>query len=70
MLAPLGTPESIIQKVNADLRTALEDQEVLAKFAQNGAFVRYMTPGDTTEFVRSEQKTWRPIMEKVSHDAQ
>jgi tripartite-type tricarboxylate transporter receptor subunit TctC len=70
MLAPLGTPEAIIHKVNADLRSALEDQEVLAKFAQNGAFVRYMTPGDTTEFVRSEQKTWRPIMEKVSRDAQ
>ncbi|MFL6796974.1 MAG: Bug family tripartite tricarboxylate transporter substrate binding protein [Xanthobacteraceae bacterium] len=70
MLAPLGTPEPIIHKVNADLREALEDKEVLAKFAQNGAFVRYMTPDETTAFVQAEQRTWRPIMEKVAREAQ
>ena len=70
MLAPVGTPEAIIRKVNADLRTALEDKEVLAKFATNGAFVRYMTPEETTAFTRSEQRTWRPIMEQIAREAQ
>jgi tripartite-type tricarboxylate transporter receptor subunit TctC len=69
MLAPLGTPDTIIRKVHADLRTALEDPEVKSKFAANGAFVRHMTPEQVTEFVQSEQKTWRPILEQVNREA-
>jgi tripartite-type tricarboxylate transporter receptor subunit TctC len=69
MLAPIGTPDAIIRKVNADLRTALEDPDVKTKFAGNGAFVRHMTPEQVTEFVQSEQKTWRPILEQVNREA-
>jgi tripartite-type tricarboxylate transporter receptor subunit TctC len=68
MLAPVGTPDAIIRKVHADLRTALEDPEVKTKFAANGAFVRHMTPEQVTEFVQSEQKTWRPILEQVNRE--
>jgi tripartite-type tricarboxylate transporter receptor subunit TctC len=68
MVAPIGTPDAIIRKVNADLRTAVEDKEVSAKFAANGAFTRYMTPEDTTAFVQSQQKIWRPILEKVARE--
>ena len=68
MLAPLGTPDDVVKKVNADLRTALDDPEVATKFAANGAFVRHMTPAEVTAFVQSEQKTWRPIMEQVARE--
>jgi tripartite-type tricarboxylate transporter receptor subunit TctC len=68
MLAPVGTPDAIIRKVHADLRTALEDPDVKSKFAANGAFVRHMTPEQVTEFVQSEQKTWRPILEQVNRE--
>jgi tripartite-type tricarboxylate transporter receptor subunit TctC len=70
MLAPLGTPDTVIRKVNADLRTAVEDQEVLSKFAANGAFTRYMTPNETTDFTQSQQKIWRPILEKVARETE
>ena len=69
MLAPSGTSDAIVRRVNGDLRAALEDPEVKSKFAANGAFVRHMTPEDVTAFVRSEQKTWRPILEQVARDA-
>src|SRR6478609_1136348 len=36
MLAPNGTPEAIVRKVNADLRIGLDDPEVAAKLAANG----------------------------------
>ena len=45
MLAPVGTPVSIISKVSADLRTALADNAVIDRLALNGAFPRYRTPG-------------------------
>jgi tripartite-type tricarboxylate transporter receptor subunit TctC len=66
MVAPNGTPDAIVRKVNADLRQALDDPEVNAKFAANGAFVRHMTPEQVTAFVQAEQKTWRPILEQVA----
>jgi tripartite-type tricarboxylate transporter receptor subunit TctC len=69
MLAPKGTPEAVIKKVNADLRTALADPDVAKKLAANGGFARYMTPQQVTEFVQGEQKTWRPILEQVKRNA-
>jgi tripartite-type tricarboxylate transporter receptor subunit TctC len=69
MLAPNGTPDAIVRKVNADLRVALDDPEVAAKLAANGAFARYMTPAEVTAFVQTEQRTWRPILRRVAAEA-
>jgi tripartite-type tricarboxylate transporter receptor subunit TctC len=68
IVAPTGTPDAIIGKVNADLKNAVEDKEVAAKFAANGAYSRNMTPAETTAFTQSQQKTWRPILEKVARE--
>lgn len=68
MLAPTGTPDPIVRKVSADLWTAVNDPEVKSKFQANGAFVKHMTPEQTTAFVQSEQKTWRPILEQVARE--
>jgi tripartite-type tricarboxylate transporter receptor subunit TctC len=65
LVAPVGTPDAVVRKVNADLRTALEDKVVTAKLAANGAYPRIMTPEETIAFTQSQQKTWRPIMEKI-----
>jgi tripartite-type tricarboxylate transporter receptor subunit TctC len=70
LLAPLGTPDAVIRKVNADLRSAVEDQDVSAKFAANGAYTHYMTPDETTTFTQSQQNIWRPILEKVAREAE
>src|SRR5262245_31402335 len=69
MLAPAGTPDPIIRKVNADLRIALADPDVSAKLAANGGFVRHSTPEEVVAFVQSEQKTWRPILQQVAKEA-
>jgi len=69
LLAPVGTPEAIIRKVNADMKTALADPEVSAKLAANGGYVRHSTPEEVVTFVRSEQKTWRPILQQVANEA-
>jgi len=69
MLAPLGTPDAIIRKVNADLRSAVEDKDVAAKFAANGGFGRYMTPEETTAFTQTQQAIWRPILQKIARES-
>jgi tripartite-type tricarboxylate transporter receptor subunit TctC len=70
IVAPLGTSDAVVRKVNTDLRSAVEDKEVAAKFAANGAFSRYMTPDETTAFTQSQQKIWRPILEKVARESE
>ena len=70
IVAPLGTSDAIVRKVNADLRSAVEDKDVSAKFAANGAYSRYMTPEETIAFAQSQQKIWRPILEKVARESE
>ena len=66
LVAPLGTPASIISKVSADLTKVLSDPELKQKLGQVGNYPRAMTPDETLAFVDKEQKTWLPILEKIS----
>jgi tripartite-type tricarboxylate transporter receptor subunit TctC len=69
LLAPIGTPEAMIRKASADLRKALDDAEVKTKLAALGAFVQPMTPEEVTAFAQEQQRTWRPVAEKVAREA-
>src|SRR2546430_3141761 len=44
LVAPLGTPEAIVRKLNADLRTAVTDQATVAKLLATGNYAIPMTP--------------------------
>ena len=66
LLAPVGTPEAIIQKASVDLRKAMDDPELKKKLAALGAYVHPMTPAQVTAFAQEQQRTWRPVAEKVA----
>jgi tripartite-type tricarboxylate transporter receptor subunit TctC len=66
LMAPAGTPESIIQKVNADLRKVVAIPEVLERFETLGTYTRDLTPAQTGEFIRSEERLWWPIVRQVN----
>lgn len=70
LVAPVGTPEALIRKINADMKVTLADPEVSAKLAANGGFVRHSSPEEVVSFVQNEQKTWRPILQQVAKEAQ
>jgi tripartite-type tricarboxylate transporter receptor subunit TctC len=70
LLAPIGTPEAIVRKVSGDLRTALDDAETKSKLAGLGAYLHPMTPEQVTAFAQEQQKTWRPIAQKVAAEMQ
>ena len=70
LLAPVGTPEAIIRKASADLRKALDDAEVKTKLAALGAYLHPMTPEEVTAFAQGQQRTWRPVAEKVATEMQ
>lgn len=65
LVAPKGTPVDIVQKINADLRAVLSSPEVVKKIEQLGNYTRPMDPQQLAEFVRSERKTWVPIVKEI-----
>jgi tripartite-type tricarboxylate transporter receptor subunit TctC len=66
LMAPAGTPEFIIQKVNEDLRKVVAIPEVIERFQVLGTYTRDLTPEQTGEFIRSEERLWWPIVRQVN----
>ena len=65
LMAPAGTPESIIAKVNADLKIVLAQHELLEQFAAIGTYPQPLSPADTAAFIRAEQQLWWPVVRQV-----
>jgi putative tricarboxylic transport membrane protein len=66
LTARVGTPEGIVRKINADLRTALADVELQKKFASLGTYPRPMSPTETASFIHGEQDLWRPVVRRIA----
>jgi len=65
LVAPLGTPDAIVRRVNADLIKALADPEVEKRLSQLGRDHLAMTPEETLAFIRNEQRKWAPILAHI-----
>jgi len=70
MMAPAGVPDAIIQKLNKDLRTVLALPEVQERLHVLGTYTRDLTPAQTTEFMRNEERLWWPIVQRVEAENQ
>jgi len=68
LMAPAGTPDPIIQKVNADLRKVIAMPDVVERFQTLGTYTRDLTPAQTGEFIRSEEQLWWPIVRQVNQN--
>jgi tripartite-type tricarboxylate transporter receptor subunit TctC len=65
LMARAGTPHSIIQKVSMDLQAILNQAGVREKFETLGVYPLPKSPAETTEFIRSEQQLWRPVIKEA-----
>lgn len=66
LVAPAGTPDAIVQKVNAALNSMLSEPEVKTRIARLGRVARQMTAAETQAFIQSEQKKWAPVQQSLS----
>jgi tripartite-type tricarboxylate transporter receptor subunit TctC len=66
VVAPLGTPTPIINKVSADLYKVMGDPELKKKLGKIANYTQPMNPEETLAFVNQQQATWLPILEKIS----
>jgi tripartite-type tricarboxylate transporter receptor subunit TctC len=65
LFAPKGTPEPIIQKLNATLKEILATEEIKARLLDLGIEARSETPAELTERLRSDIEKWRAVIEKA-----
>ncbi len=66
LMAPAGVPDAIISKVNADLRKVVAMPDVQARFQTLGTYTRDLTPTQTEEFMRNEERLWWPIVREIN----
>ena len=65
LVAPVGTPGAIVNKVNADLIKALSFDDVKKRLADLGREDTPMSPEETLAFIQHEQATWSPILAAI-----
>jgi tripartite-type tricarboxylate transporter receptor subunit TctC len=66
VMAPAGTPDEIVAKLNAEINAALKSAELQARFKQLAADVNPGTPQDFAAFIAVERPKWT-AMAKLSN---
>ena len=65
MLAPKGTPQPVIARLNQELNAAMADEKVRARATEQGAQLVVASPQEVGRFVSSEVGKWRDIIHKA-----
>jgi len=62
LLAPTGTPKDVIDRMSAELKTALADKQVQEKLESVGSFAAYRTPEQTSVRMRQDFERWGKVI--------
>jgi tripartite-type tricarboxylate transporter receptor subunit TctC len=65
MWAPAGTPPAIVQKLNTQVASALQNPEVVEQFGKLGISPLPMRPDEFARFVRSEMSIYQRIVKQA-----
>ncbi len=66
LVVPPGTPESVVQKINADTAAALRLPEVRSRFLELGAEPQGDTTAATAAFIKDEEARWRSVIRSAN----
>jgi len=66
VVAPPGTPDAVIRKVNAAIAAALKLPDVRAKFLDQGAEPQGQSPQATAQFIKEEESRWRGVIKSAN----
>jgi tripartite-type tricarboxylate transporter receptor subunit TctC len=65
LVVPAGTDPAIMNKQSRDLATILGRPDLQKKFVDLATYTRPMSPGEASEFIRSQQQMWKPVLTQV-----
>jgi tripartite-type tricarboxylate transporter receptor subunit TctC len=61
-MAPVGTPQAIVEKLNTALNKAMESPEIVEKFAQLGMSSHHNSTAEFGSFLKSEVPKWSAVV--------
>ena len=64
MVVPAGTPQPIIDKLNAAIVKIAADPEMIARFAVQGVELRSSTPAELATFLDKEEVRWTTLIKE------
>lgn len=65
-MAPAGTPQPVIDLLNAEIRKAQARPEVKAEWAKQGTAAMEMTPAQFGEFIKADIAKWAKVIETAN----
>jgi len=70
LLAPAGTPNRVIERLNAEAKKALVSQEMKQRLAADGAEPLSSTPAEFAAFIRRELDKWSKVVDVAKIERQ
>ena len=65
LVGPPKMPRLLVNRINADLRAVLAEADVTKSFNDLNTSTRDYSPEQTADFIRSEQKLWTPVVQRL-----
>jgi tripartite-type tricarboxylate transporter receptor subunit TctC len=69
LFAPRGTPQPVIDKLNATINEILKEPSTLDSLEQQGAVPKGGSPRDFADMIKRDSDGWRPVIEKAKIQA-
>lgn len=68
--APKGTPQAIIDRMQAEVKKAVESPDLAKRFADQGASVGALAPAEFQSYVRSQTEDWGKVIKAAGVQAE
>ncbi len=62
VMAPKGTPQAVVDKLNAEINTAIKQPETIKLWATQGATPMTMSPAEFDKFLRGDIVKWAAVV--------
>ncbi|MCY1167395.1 hypothetical protein D9M73_73560 [compost metagenome] len=66
LVAPAGTPDAVIQKIEAGVSAALKKPDVQEKLLGAGLVPKAGTSAELKQLIRAESARWKPVIERAA----
>ena len=70
IMAPAGTPQAIVDKLNAGINQVIDRADVKEAWDRQGAVPLKMTPGEFDKYLRADIEKWAHVVKVSGAQAQ
>jgi tripartite-type tricarboxylate transporter receptor subunit TctC len=70
LMAPAGTPQPVVDKLNAEVKKVLSRPDVQEAWAKQGATPLIMSPAEFDKYLRADIEKWAKVIETAGLKAQ